>query len=100
MALPACCRACSADTTVHGPTTGPRHPIGTSPAPERCATPNRRERAVTAFAHSAVLALNQRMVPLISQISLIRLAELERNPTVKAETEATGWQAMSGLLLT
>jgi len=51
----------------------------------------------TIFAHSAVPALNQLMLPLLS---LISVAELERNPTVKAEAEASGGRAMSGLLLT
>ena len=51
----------------------------------------------TIFAHSAVPALNQLMLPLLS---LVSVAELERNPTVKAEAEATGGRAMSGLLLT
>lgn len=53
--------------------------------------------ATTIFAHSAVPALNQLMLPLLS---LVSVAELERNPTVKAEAEATGGRAMSGLLLT
>src|SRR3954452_5557908 len=50
----------------------------------------------TVFAHSAVPALNQLLLPLLS---LISVAELGRNPTVKAETAATG-RAMSGLMLT
>lgn len=51
----------------------------------------------TMFAHSAVPALNQLMLPFLS---LVTVAELRRNPTVKAEAEATGERALSGLLLT
>lgn len=51
----------------------------------------------TVFAHSAVPALNQLMLPFLS---LVTAAELRRNPTVKAEAEATGERSMSGLLLT
>lgn len=51
----------------------------------------------TIFAHSAVPALNQLMLPFLS---LVSVAELERNPTVKAEAEASGARAISGLLLT
>jgi tryptophanyl-tRNA synthetase len=51
----------------------------------------------TVFTHSAVPALNQLMLPFLS---LITVAELRRNPTVKAEADATGDRAMSGLLLT
>jgi tryptophanyl-tRNA synthetase len=49
------------------------------------------------FAHSAVPALNQLMLPFLR---LVTVAELRRNPTVKAEADATGERAMSGLLLT
>ena len=55
--------------------------------------PNR----TTIFCHSAVPALNQLLLPFLS---LVSVSELQRNPTVKAETEATGERAMSGLLLT
>lgn len=48
------------------------------------------------FTHSAVPALNQLMLPFLS---LCTEAELERNPTVKAEQEASG-HALTGLLLT
>jgi len=48
------------------------------------------------FTHSAVPALNQLMLPFLS---LVTEAELERNPTVKAEQEASG-HALTGLLLT
>jgi tryptophanyl-tRNA synthetase len=48
------------------------------------------------FTHSAVPALNQLILPFLS---LVSDAELHRNPTVKAETEATG-QPPSGLMLT
>lgn len=51
----------------------------------------------TIFAHSAVPALNQLMLPFLS---LVSVAELQRNPTVKAEAEATSGRATSGLLLT
>jgi tryptophanyl-tRNA synthetase len=50
----------------------------------------------TFFRHSAVPALNQLMLPFLS---LVSVAELQRNPTVKAETEATGSRPMSGLML-
>src|SRR3954452_6319022 len=50
----------------------------------------------TFFRHSAVPALNQLLLPFLS---LVSVAELQRNPTVKAETEATGARAMSGLML-
>ncbi|MGF0309196.1 tryptophan--tRNA ligase [Rhodococcus sp. IEGM1428] len=48
------------------------------------------------FTHSAVPALNQLILPLLS---LVTEAELHRNPTVKAELAASG-RALSGLLLT
>ena len=51
----------------------------------------------TIFAHSAVPALNQLVIPFLS---LVTDAELRRNPTVKAELAATGSRALSGLLLT
>ncbi|SPT52771.1 Tryptophan--tRNA ligase 2 [Actinomyces bovis] len=51
----------------------------------------------TIFTHSAIPALNQLMLPFLS---LVTEAELHRNPTVKAELEATDGRAMSGLLLT
>ncbi len=51
----------------------------------------------TIFTHSAVPALNQLMLPFLS---LVTDSELRRNPTVKAEYEATGGRPMSGLLLT
>ena len=50
----------------------------------------------TVFTHSAVPELNQLMLPFLS---LVSEAELERNPTVKAEQEASGHQ-LTGLLLT
>lgn len=50
----------------------------------------------TIFTHSAVPELNQLMLPFLS---LVTEAELERNPTVKAEQEASG-HALTGLLLT
>ena len=48
------------------------------------------------FTHSAVHALNQLMLPFLS---LVSESELQRNPTVKAEQEASG-HALTGLLLT
>lgn len=51
----------------------------------------------TVFAHSAVPALNQLMLPFLS---LVTDSELRRNPTVKAEFDASGGRPMSGLLLT
>lgn len=51
----------------------------------------------TVFAHSAVPALNQLLLPFLS---LTTVAELQRNPTVKDEAAASGLAAISGLLLT
>jgi tryptophanyl-tRNA synthetase len=51
----------------------------------------------TVFAHSQVPALNQLMLPFLS---LVTDSELRRNPTVKAEQDATGGRPMSGLMLT
>ena len=48
------------------------------------------------FTHSAVPALNQLMLPFLS---LVTESELMRNPTVKAEMEASGHE-LTGLLLT
>lgn len=48
------------------------------------------------FTHSQVPALNQLMLPFLS---LVSESELLRNPTVKAEQEASG-HALTGLLLT
>ncbi len=48
------------------------------------------------YAHSAVAACNQLMLPFLS---LVSEAELLRNPTVKAEQEASGHE-LTGLLLT
>lgn len=48
------------------------------------------------FTHSAVPQENQLMLPFLS---LVTEAELHRNPTVKAEMEASG-HALTGLLLT
>jgi tryptophanyl-tRNA synthetase len=50
----------------------------------------------TIFTHSAVPALNELLLPFLS---LVSDAELHRNPTVKAEAEATG-KAPTGLMLT
>jgi tryptophanyl-tRNA synthetase len=54
------------------------------------------ERAVI-FPHSAVPALNQLMLPFLA---LVTVAELERNPTVKAELQAGAGRPLSSLLLT
>lgn len=54
----------------------------------------------TVFTHSAVPALNQLLLPFLS---LVTVAELERNPTVKAEAVAAaerGRRGTSGLLFT
>ncbi len=48
------------------------------------------------YAHSAVPEANQLMLPFLS---LVSEAELQRNPTVKAEMEASGHE-LTGLLLT
>lgn len=48
------------------------------------------------FTHSAIPALNQLMLPFLS---LVTESELLRNPTVKAEQDASG-HALTGLLLT
>ncbi len=48
------------------------------------------------FTHSAIPPLNQLMLPFLS---LVSESELLRNPTVKAEKEASG-HALTGLLLT
>jgi tryptophanyl-tRNA synthetase len=49
------------------------------------------------FAHSQVTALNQLLLPFLS---LVTVAELAGNPTVKAETAAAGQASMSGLMFT
>lgn len=51
----------------------------------------------TIFAHSAVPALNQLILPFLS---LVSVAELTRNPTVKEEAAAAGRPSVSGLMLT
>jgi tryptophanyl-tRNA synthetase len=53
--------------------------------------------AATIFTHSAVPALNQLLLPFLS---LVTVAELERNPTVKAEAAASPGRGLSALLLT
>lgn len=52
---------------------------------------------VTIFTHSAVPALNQLVLPFLS---LVSVAELQRNPTVKDEAAAAGITSIGGLLLT
>jgi tryptophanyl-tRNA synthetase len=54
------------------------------------------ERA-TVFAHSQVTALNQLVLPFLS---LVSVAELARNPTVKDEVAAAGLPTTSGLMFT
>jgi len=51
----------------------------------------------TVFAHSAVPALHQLLLPFLS---LVSTGELDRNPTVKAEVQAAGRRSVSGLMLT
>jgi tryptophanyl-tRNA synthetase len=54
------------------------------------------ERA-TIFAHSGVEPLNQLMLPFLS---LVSVAEVSRNPTVKDEFASAGGSAMSALMFT
>lgn len=49
------------------------------------------------FAHSAVPAVHQLMLPFLS---LVTTAELDRNPTVKEEIRLSGRHSVSGLMLT
>ena len=51
----------------------------------------------TIFAHSQVGPLNQFLLPFLS---LVSVAELSRNPTVKEEFAATGGRPMSALMFT
>jgi tryptophanyl-tRNA synthetase len=51
----------------------------------------------TIFVHSEVEALNQLMLPLLS---LVSVAELERNPTVKEEIAFSRQASVSGLMFT
>ncbi len=51
----------------------------------------------TIFAHSAVPALNQLLLPFLG---LVSVAELQRNPTVKDEAASAGISSISGLMLT
>ncbi|MDQ1740732.1 MAG: tryptophanyl-tRNA synthetase [Pseudonocardiales bacterium] len=51
----------------------------------------------TIFAHSAVPALNQLLVPFLS---LVSTGELDRNPTVKEEIRLAGRSSVSGLMMT
>jgi len=51
----------------------------------------------TIFAHSQVEPLNQLLLPFLS---LVSVAEIGRNPTVKDEIAATGSGAVSGLMFT
>jgi tryptophanyl-tRNA synthetase len=54
------------------------------------------ERA-TIFTHSSVPALNQLLLPFLS---LVSVAELQRNPTVKEEAASAGIASINGLMLT
>jgi len=54
-------------------------------------------RRATIFAHSQAGSLNQLMLPFLS---LLSVAEVGRNPTVKEEFAATGGQVMSALMFT
>ena len=56
-----------------------------------------RPEVSTVFAHSAVPALNQLLLPFLS---LVSTAELDRNPTVKEEIAASRHSAVSGLMYT
>ena len=49
------------------------------------------------FAHSAVPALNQLLVPFLS---LVSTGELDRNPTVKEEIRTSGRASVNGLMMT
>ena len=51
----------------------------------------------TIFAHSAVPALHQLMLPFLS---LVGMGELSRNPTVKDEIRLAGRSTVSGLIMT
>jgi tryptophanyl-tRNA synthetase len=51
----------------------------------------------TIFAHSTVPALNQLLLPFLSLVSVV---ELQRNPTVKEEIEASRRSTVSGLMFT
>ena len=51
----------------------------------------------TIFAHSQVEPLNQLLLPFLS---LVSVAEIRRNPTVKEEVAATGSGAVTGLMFT
>lgn len=53
--------------------------------------------AATIFRHSAVPALNQLMLPFLS---LVSVAELSRNPTVKDEIATSRQASVSGLMFT
>jgi tryptophanyl-tRNA synthetase len=55
------------------------------------------EDRATIFAHSHVEHLNQLLVPFLS---LVSVAELSRNPTVKDEMAAAGLSSMSALMFT
>lgn len=51
----------------------------------------------TIFCHSMVPSLNQLMLPFLSVVSM---AELQRNPTVKDEIALSGTKSVSGLMMT
>ena len=56
-----------------------------------------RPAKVTIFQHSAIPELNQLMLPFLS---LVSVAELSRNPTVKDEIAHSSQQAVNGLMFT
>ena len=61
--------------------------LGIGLDPERC----------TMFVHSMIPSLNQLMLPFLSVVSM---AELRRNPTVKEEIGYSGGRTVSGLMMT
>lgn len=54
-------------------------------------------RRSVVFAHSQVASLNQLLLPFLS---LVSIAEIGRNPTVKEETAAAGLATLTGLMFT
>ncbi|MFR9772972.1 tryptophan--tRNA ligase [Nocardia sp. SC052] len=55
------------------------------------------DSAATIFTHSSIAELNQLLLPFLS---LVSVAELERNPTVKSEIEAMQRPVVNGLMFT
>jgi tryptophanyl-tRNA synthetase len=75
----------------------PRAETSGSPAPSGSPTQSGPPAPATIFVHSGVPALNQLLLPFLS---LVSVAELQRNPTVKSEAAAAGDRPLGGLLLT